>query len=68
MEDFASSHFVITSIKIQIDALKKPLGAFRLELGQNILDPVYMHPGVYRLFLLDPGLLVQSMCLVSGSD
>ena len=25
MEDFASSHFVITSIKIQIDALKKNL-------------------------------------------
>ena len=25
MEDFASSHFVITSIKIQIDALKKTL-------------------------------------------
>ena len=38
MEDFASSHFVITSIKVQIDALKKKVEASRPDV--DILEVV----------------------------
>ena len=43
MEDFASSHFVITSIKIQIDALKKnvaPMTDFFLILLTLLIAPI----------------------------
>ena len=39
MEDFASSHFVITSIKIQIDALKKILSCMQV---YSIVDEMFL--------------------------